>query len=276
MSTDFENELRDLFREKAGEAPLATPTLPASAPRQVLRRGRLRQAGTVLGSAVVIVALIVGSVAGLTRILGEGKTTGRERRLRGLPTNSDGRGVHREEPIRLVPGERVAVVDGDRRSRAPVAASSACVQRPETRRGVRRTPARRRRPRSPCRTGCRCFSSRTSTSACRERVRRRSSRRRRRSLRGVRLRALRSLASRIPRARSSLQGVGLPRKETAHAGPVATPISRVNGERFFAWIGVGSEVSARGPGNGRDLLRDDVGDPRLGAARPRTRRPPRT
>jgi hypothetical protein len=72
MTTDFENELRDLFREKAGEAPLATPSMPASAPRQVLRRGRLHQAGTVIGSAVVVVALIVGSVAGLTRILGEG------------------------------------------------------------------------------------------------------------------------------------------------------------------------------------------------------------
>jgi len=70
---DFENELRDLFREKAGEAPLATPTLPASAPQRVLRRGRLHQAGTVFGSAVVVVALIVGSVAGLTRILGEGE-----------------------------------------------------------------------------------------------------------------------------------------------------------------------------------------------------------
>jgi hypothetical protein len=72
MSTDFENELRDLFREKAEEAPLATPTLPASAPQQVLRRGRLHQVGTVLGSMVVVVALIVGSVAGLTRILGDG------------------------------------------------------------------------------------------------------------------------------------------------------------------------------------------------------------
>jgi hypothetical protein len=72
MSTDFENELRDLFREKAAEAPLATPSLPASAPQQVLRRGRLHQVGTVLGSAVVVVALIVGSVAGLTRVLGEG------------------------------------------------------------------------------------------------------------------------------------------------------------------------------------------------------------
>ena len=73
MTTDFENELRDLFREKAGEAPLATPSLPASAPRQVLRRSRLHQVGTVLGSAAVVVALIVGSVAGLTRILGEGE-----------------------------------------------------------------------------------------------------------------------------------------------------------------------------------------------------------
>ena len=73
MSTDFENELRDLFREKAGQAPLATPSLPASAPRQVLRRGRIHQAGTILGAAAVVVALIVGSVAGLTRILGEGE-----------------------------------------------------------------------------------------------------------------------------------------------------------------------------------------------------------
>ena len=60
MTTDFENELRDLFHEKAGEAPLATPAMPASAPRQVLRRGRLHQVGTVLGSAAVVVALIVG------------------------------------------------------------------------------------------------------------------------------------------------------------------------------------------------------------------------
>src|SRR5688572_1760251 len=73
MSTDFENELRDLFREKAEGAPLATPTLPASAPSRVLRRGRLHQVGTVLGSMAVVVALILGSVAGLTRILGEGR-----------------------------------------------------------------------------------------------------------------------------------------------------------------------------------------------------------
>ena len=73
MTTDFENELRDLFREKAGEAPLATPAMPASAPRHVLRRGRLHQLGTVLGCAAVVVALIVGSVAGLTRNFGEGE-----------------------------------------------------------------------------------------------------------------------------------------------------------------------------------------------------------
>ena len=72
MTTDFENELRDLFREKAAEAPLTTPAMPASAPPQVLRRGRLHQVGTVLGSMVVVIALILGSVAGLTRILGKG------------------------------------------------------------------------------------------------------------------------------------------------------------------------------------------------------------
>src|SRR5919112_1106334 len=69
---DFENELRDLFREKASKAPLSTPVMPATAPRQVLRRGRMHQVGTVLGSAVLVVAVLVGSVAGLTQILGDG------------------------------------------------------------------------------------------------------------------------------------------------------------------------------------------------------------
>jgi hypothetical protein len=72
MTTDMENELRDLFREKAGEAPIATP---ASAPQRVLRRGRRRQVGTVLGSAGVALLLIVGSVAGLQRILGDDRDT---------------------------------------------------------------------------------------------------------------------------------------------------------------------------------------------------------
>jgi hypothetical protein len=71
MTTDMENELRELFREKAAEAPIATP---GTATQRVLRRGRLHQAGTVLGSMVVVAALIVGSVAGVTSILeGEGK-----------------------------------------------------------------------------------------------------------------------------------------------------------------------------------------------------------
>jgi hypothetical protein len=68
MTTDMENELRDLLREKAGEAPVATPT---AAPQQVLRRGRRRQAATILWSAAVALILIVGSVAGLQRILGD-------------------------------------------------------------------------------------------------------------------------------------------------------------------------------------------------------------
>jgi hypothetical protein len=70
MTTDIERELRDLFREKAGEAPVAAP---AGATQQVLRRGRRRQVGTVLGSAAIALALIVGSVAGLNALLrGEG------------------------------------------------------------------------------------------------------------------------------------------------------------------------------------------------------------
>jgi hypothetical protein len=70
MTTDMENEIRTLLREKADEAPISTPS---AAPQRVLRRGRAHQMGTVLGSAALVVVLIVGSVAGLTRILGEGR-----------------------------------------------------------------------------------------------------------------------------------------------------------------------------------------------------------
>ena len=66
---DMENELRELFRDKAGEAPLATP---ATAPPHVLRRGRRREIGTVVGSVAAVVVLIAGSVAGLQRLLDEG------------------------------------------------------------------------------------------------------------------------------------------------------------------------------------------------------------
>jgi hypothetical protein len=68
---DIEQELRELFREKAGEAPLSTPRAPATAPPQVLRRGRRRQVGTVLGSLAVVAVLAAGSVAGLQRLLGD-------------------------------------------------------------------------------------------------------------------------------------------------------------------------------------------------------------
>ena len=69
MTTDIERELRELFREKAGEAPTATFDAPGSAPQEVLRRGRRRQLGTVLGSAAIVLVLIVGSVAGLNAVL---------------------------------------------------------------------------------------------------------------------------------------------------------------------------------------------------------------
>ena len=69
MTTDMERELRELFREKAGEAPVATFKAPTSAPLEVLRRGRRRQVRTVIGSAAIALVLIVGSVAGLNTLL---------------------------------------------------------------------------------------------------------------------------------------------------------------------------------------------------------------
>ena len=80
MTTDLERELRELFRDKAGEAPVATLGAPAAAPQEILRRGRRRQVGTVLGSAAIVLVLIVGSVAGLNALLrgkGDPYTTGR-------------------------------------------------------------------------------------------------------------------------------------------------------------------------------------------------------
>ena len=72
MTTDIENELRELFRDKAGEAPLAMPSTPAAAPPQVLRRGRRRQVATVVGAAAVVALLLVGSIAGVQGLLGRG------------------------------------------------------------------------------------------------------------------------------------------------------------------------------------------------------------
>jgi hypothetical protein len=69
MTTDIERELRELFREKAGEAPTGTFDTSGVTPREVLRRGRRRQVGTVLGSAAIVLVLIVGSVAGLNAVL---------------------------------------------------------------------------------------------------------------------------------------------------------------------------------------------------------------
>jgi hypothetical protein len=79
MTTDMERELRELFREKAGEAPLATFNAPTAAPQEILRRGRRRQVGTVIGSAAIVLVLIVGSVAGFNTLLrgdGDPFTTG--------------------------------------------------------------------------------------------------------------------------------------------------------------------------------------------------------
>jgi hypothetical protein len=69
MTTDMERELRGLLREKAGEASVATFNAPTAAPQEVLRRSRRHQVGTVLGSAAIVLVLIVSSVAGLNALL---------------------------------------------------------------------------------------------------------------------------------------------------------------------------------------------------------------
>jgi hypothetical protein len=69
MTTDMERELRELFRDKAGEAPVSTLGTSGAAPQQVLRRGRRRQVGTVLGSILVAATLAVGSFAGLRSLI---------------------------------------------------------------------------------------------------------------------------------------------------------------------------------------------------------------
>jgi hypothetical protein len=65
MTTDIEHELRELFRERALEAPTETPAVTAA----VLRRGRRRQVVTVAGSAAIAFAIAAGSVAGLGALL---------------------------------------------------------------------------------------------------------------------------------------------------------------------------------------------------------------
>jgi hypothetical protein len=61
---DVERELRELLNEKAREATGA-PT----APREVLRRGRRRQVGTVLVAGLLALAAVAGSVAALRPLL---------------------------------------------------------------------------------------------------------------------------------------------------------------------------------------------------------------
>ena len=61
---DIEQELRELLHDRSSEA--STPPL---APRQVLKRGRRRQVGTVLIGGVTAILVIVASVAGLRSVL---------------------------------------------------------------------------------------------------------------------------------------------------------------------------------------------------------------
>ena len=170
MTTDFENELRDLFREKAGEAPLATPSLPASAPRQVLRRppppggdgprlrGRRRRAHRRLGR----------------------RPHSHPRRGEDRVGSDDYEVFQRTatieaftlgKPLGLVLGQRVAHVDGGRRSEAARERGPPAVVVPEIRIGSARTlPATRRCHRSPFRTVSRCSAFEHRPRADRERV----------------------------------------------------------------------------------------------------------
>jgi hypothetical protein len=69
MTTDIEHELRELFRDKAGDAPIAMPDVGTAPPREVLRRGRIHQIGTAVGSAAIAFAIVAGSVAALGSLL---------------------------------------------------------------------------------------------------------------------------------------------------------------------------------------------------------------
>ena len=74
MSTDIEHDLRELFRERAGDAAAAPPT--EGAPTEVLRRGCRRQVATVAGSAAIAFAIAAGSAAGLGVLLRGGDVAG--------------------------------------------------------------------------------------------------------------------------------------------------------------------------------------------------------
>lgn len=76
MSTDLERELRELFRDKAGDAPVAAPHVDTGTPQPVLRRARRHQIATVAGSAAIAFAIAAGSVAGLGALLRGGDVVG--------------------------------------------------------------------------------------------------------------------------------------------------------------------------------------------------------
>ncbi len=62
--SEVESELRELFERKASEV-----LAPVGAPAALLRRGRRRQIGNVALSAFTVLAVVVGSVAGLKGVL---------------------------------------------------------------------------------------------------------------------------------------------------------------------------------------------------------------
>ena len=163
MTTDMERELRELFREKAGEAPIATFGTSAAAPQEVLRRGRRRQVGTVLGSAAIVLVLIVGSVAGLNAVLRGEERPVHDRGLRGLRTNRHDRGVHGHEPsdwylVNEWPLSMLIAVRDREIARAMHGCCAGCGQPSPVCTSSEPSLQSNRFP-----TACRCSSSRTST-----------------------------------------------------------------------------------------------------------------
>jgi hypothetical protein len=86
---DIENELRELFRERA-DAVVTGP----SAPERVLRRGRRRQLGTVVLSSLVALSLVGWSIVGLRGLLGDRPGQGPAGQTSTRISSGDAYGLH--------------------------------------------------------------------------------------------------------------------------------------------------------------------------------------
>ncbi|HEX5936887.1 MAG TPA: hypothetical protein VFZ75_04225 [Actinomycetota bacterium] len=243
MTTHIEQELRELFRDKAGEAPLAEPTTPAAAPPQVLRRGRRRQLGAVVGSAAVVALVVVGSVAGLQRLLADGPEP--------LPTG-DYEVFERTATIEAFtvtgPSDWYLVNAWPLSMRIAVEGNSgtseACIAAPgESPVACEDTPGEETSTVLPVPHGLPMIQLSNvdlglEANACRDGLRSAE------AALYVALDAERAIAGIAdPSIPPFPPGVGLPPEGDGPCGPGRYARFTVNGEPFFAWIGLGSDVS---------------------------------